>query len=381
MLSWAAAGTQMTLRHLGYCLMILSLTHTGMARKADPVVYMAGGSSRIDIHTLDLNRGTLEKRGAGSLRPTDDSGSFPYVARHPNRKFLYALDRLEPPHVVSLAIEDGDRGLRRISRTPVGPGSPPHLHVHPSGRWLLVVHYHPGAGYVSVLPLGPDGAAGDPVQTRKVGKKTHMVQIGPGGNHYFVPCTNSDFIAQFRFDAESGRLEPNEPPVAPTDQGAGPRHLAFHPNGRFAYAVNETNSTVHSWRYDTATGRLSARETVDSLPAGFDRSRNTGAHILVSPSGGFVYASNRGHDSIVIFRVDSETGRLERVGWERADGLIRIPRNFAIDSSGRLLLVANQDADSILIFRIGSDGRLTRIGDPVPTSEKPTFVGIFDRIE
>ena len=196
-----------------------------------------------------------------------------------------------------------------------------------------------------------------------------------------MPCTNSDFIAQFRFDAESGRLEPNEPAVAPTDQGAGPRHMAFHPSGRFAYAVNETNSTVHSWHYDGTTGRLSHRETVDSLPSGFDRSGNTGAHILVSPSGRFVYASNRGHNSIVIFRVDSETGRLERVGWEQADGLIRIPRNFAIDSSGRLLLVANQDADSILIFRIGSDGRLTRIGDPVPTSEKPTFVGIFDRID
>ena len=361
--------------------MVLALTHTGMAQNPGPVVYVAGGSSRIDIHTLILDQGTLEKRGAGSLRPTDDSGGFPYVARHPNGKFLYALDRLEPPHVVSLAIEDGDRGLRRISRTPVGPGSPPHLHVHPSGRWLLVVHYHPGAGYVSVLPLGPDGAAGDPVQTRKVGKKTHMVQGDPGGNYYFVPCTNSDFIAQFRFDAESGRLEPNEPAVAPTDEGAGPRHMAFHPTGRFAYAVNETNSTVHSWRYDDATGRLTGRETVDSLPSGFDRSGNTGAHILVSPSGGFVYASNRGHDSIVIFQVDSETGRLERIGWEQGDGLIRIPRNFAIDSSGRLLLVANQDADSILIFRIGSDGRLTRIGDPVPTSEKPTFVGIFDRID
>ena len=361
--------------------MVLVLNHTGMARNPDPVVYVAGGSSRIDIHTLDPNRGTLEKRGAGSLRPTDDSGSFPYVARHPNGKFLYALDRLEPPHVVSLAIEDGDRSLRRISRTPVGPGSPPHLHVHSSGRWLLAVHYHPGAGYVSILPLGPDGAAGNPVQTRKVGKKTHMVQADPGGNYYFVPCTNSDYIAQFRFDAESGRLEPNEPAVAPTDEGAGPRHMAFHPTGRFAYAVNETNSTVHSWRYDDATGRLTGRETVDSLPSGFDRSGNTGAHILVSPSGGFVYASNRGHDSIVIFQVDSETGRLERIGWEQGDGLIRIPRNFAIDSSGRLLLVANQDADSILIFRIGSDGRLTRIGDPVPTSEKPTFVGIFDRID
>ena len=275
----------MTLNHLGYCLMILSLTHTGMAREPDPVVYVAGGSSRIDIHTLDLNRGILEKRGSGSLRPTDASGSFPYVARHPNGKFLYALDRLEPPHVVALAIEDGDRGLRRISRTPVGPGSPPHLHVHPSGRWLLAVHYHPEGGYVSILPLAPDGTAGNPIKTREVGKKTHMVQADPGGNYYFIPCTNSDYIAQFRFDAESGRLEPNDPAVAPTDEGAGPRHMAFHPSGRFAYAVNETNSTVHSWRYDGATGRLSHRETVDSLPAGFDRSGNTGAHILVSPSG------------------------------------------------------------------------------------------------
>ena len=297
--------------------------------QGDDIGLHAGGSSRVDIHTLDPNRGILEKRGSGALRPTDDSGSFPYVARHPNGKFLYALDRLEPPHVVALAIEDEDRGLRRISRTPVGPGSPPHLHVHPSGRWLLVVHYHPGGGYVSVLPLDPDGAAGNPIKTREVGKKTHMVQADPGGNYYFIPCTNSDYIAQFRFDAESGRLEPNDPAVAPTDEGAGPRHMAFHPNGRFAYAVNETNSTVHSWRYDAATGRLSHRETVDSLPSGVRTGAATPAPTsLVSPSGRFVYASKPGTRQHRHLRVDSGTGRLERVGWEQAGGLIRIPREL-----------------------------------------------------
>jgi 6-phosphogluconolactonase len=127
-------------------------------------------------------------------------------------------------------------------------------------------------------------------------------------------------------------------------------------------------------------GRLSAFQTISTLPEGHTE-RNTCSQIQITSDGRFLFVPNRGHNSIVIFRVDSETGRLERVGWEQADGLIRIPRNFAIDSSGRLLLVANQDADSILIFQIGSDGRLTRIGDPIPTSEKPTFVGIFDRID
>lgn len=364
------------------------MTLPGMASKAhrekgqqpDSLVYVAGGTRYIEIYGLDLTGDTLKRRAKVPIRSSGESVGATYLARNPHRRFMYALDRLDPPHIVSLSIKGDQNDWAAFHRTRLKPGSPPHLQVHPSGRWIFAVHYNKEVGYVSVLPIRTNGIADSPVQTQKVGKKTHMVMVDPTGKYVFVPCTDSDFVAQFRFDSRSGQLEPNDPAVSETGKGTGPRHMAFHSTGPFAYVINETNSTLSSWHYDSTSGRLSGRETLDTLPPGFGRSRNSCAHVLVHPSGKFVYGSNRGHDSIVIFRVDPKTGRLARIGWERGGGLIKTPRNFTIDRTGQLLLVANQDSDSILVFQVGSDGLLTRIGKPVSTGEKPSFIGMFDSI-
>jgi 6-phosphogluconolactonase len=340
-------------------------------------VFVAGGSNQIEIFSLDLTTGALKKVGVGSIRPGAPGGS-PYLAWDPGQRFLFSLDRVEPSQVVSLAIDRHKGSLKPINRVEVGPGSPPHLSVHKSGRWVLVAHYNAtDGGYASVLPVGADGTLGSPQVKIPVGLKTHMIISDPSGRFVFVPCTNSNYIAQYVFDAGSGELRPNDPPTAASPAGAGPRHMAFHPTLPLAYVINETASTLTSFAYDPHRGTLSESETLDTLPSTFDRKQNSTAHVLVSPSGKFVYGSNRGHDSIVIFSIDPKTGRLHRIGWEQAGGRIKTPRNFAIDPGGKFLLVANQDSDSVIVFRIGVDGSLSPQGDAVPTGPKPTFIGVL----
>ena len=368
------------IRGLILSIMTWLLVDSAEARSAEERrVLVAGSSAQIEIFSLDLTAGTLKKEGAGSMRPSGETGGSPYLAWDLGQRFLFSLDRLEPSRVVSLAIDRDTNGLRLINRVEIGPGSPPYLSVHKSGRWVLVAHYNStDGGYASVLPIGPKGMLGAPQGRIPVGLKTHMIISDPSGRFVFVPCTNSDYIAQYIFDSSSGKLRPNDPPTAASPKGAGPRHIAFHPTLPLVYAINETASTLTSFVYDRDKGTLSDSETLDTLPSSFDRKQNSTAHILVSPSGKFIYGSNRGHNSIVIFSVDPQTGRLQRIGWEQAGGRIRTPRNFAVDPGGKFLLVANQDSDSVIVFRIREDGSLSPQGDAVPTGPKPTFIGVLD---
>jgi len=177
-----------------------------------------------------------------------------------------------------------------------------------------------------------------------------------------------DKILVYRFDADRGQLAPNDPPWAAVAPGAGPRHLAFHPSSRFAYVINELDSTVTAFGYDARRGALEPLETVPTLPKAFT-GKSTTAEIVVHPSGRFLYGSNRGHDSLVIFAVDARTGKLRYVGHEPTQG--KAPRNFAIDPTGRYLLAANQNTDNVVVFRIDANtGKLHATGHslevPVP---------------
>jgi 6-phosphogluconolactonase len=171
----------------------------------------------------------------------------------------------------------------------------------------------------------------------------------------------------YRFDAARGMLSPNEPPFAPVTPGAGPRHFAFHPSGRFAYVINELDSTVTAFSYDPAAGVLREIQVITSLPEGFT-GENYPAEVLVHPSGQFLYGSNRGHDSIAVFRIDANTGKLTPVGHQPSGG--RGPRNFNIDPTGAWMIVGNQSTDNVLFFRIDAQsGALTPTGQ---TLEAPS---------
>jgi 6-phosphogluconolactonase len=198
---------------------------------------------------------------------------------------------------------------------------------------------------------------------RQEAAHAHGVYLDAANRFVFVPDLGLDKVMVYRFDENQGSLTANDPAFVATAAGAGPRHFAFHPNGRYAYVINELNSTLTAMSYDAERGVLHPLQNVSTLPVRF-HGANTCAEVQVHPSGKFVYGSNRGHDSIAIFAIDGQTGRLRFVGHESTRG--KEPRNFAIDPSGRYLLAANQSSDNVVVFRIDAvTGKLRATGSTV----------------
>ena len=195
------------------------------------------------------------------------------------------------------------------------------------------------------------------------------------GRHLFVPCLGSDWIAQYRFDAATGALTPNTPATVLVAPKSGPRHLAFHPSGRLACLINELDSTMTSLSCNAEQGVRSPFATVSTLPAGCTM-KNAGAHVCFTPSGRFVYGSNRGHVSLVIFAVDAGTGALQLVGHEQR-GPMAWPRDFAIDATGRCLLVASQYNNSIALFRCDAGTGMLELLSTTAMPPGPAFVGVL----
>ena len=311
-----------------------------------------------------------------------------FLALHPNGSFLYAASEAQEFEgkrqgaLYAYAIDAEAGRLEFINRVGSGGQGPCHARVDATGRFLLAANYHGGS--VCVAPIGDDGgleplscfiqhegASGvNPARQ----DRAHAHSINPDANNRFayVPDLGQDRIIIYRLDAENGTLAPADMPYVEAEPGAGPRHFAFHPDGRHAYAINELGSTITAFGYDEESGALTATQTVGTLPPGF-AGANTTADIHVHPSGRFVYGSNRGHDSIAIFSVDAATGGLAALGHEPTQGMT--PRNFAIDPSGEFLLAANQDSDSLVSFRIDAEtGGLTPTGEaadiPMPVCIK-----------
>jgi 6-phosphogluconolactonase len=250
-----------------------------------------------------------------------------------------------------------------------GGTDPCHLIVDATGRNLLVANF--ASGSVCVLPIGSDGALGDATDfkqhsgssvdpRRQAGPHAHAVAIDPQNRFVFVPDLGLDQVVIYRFDAATGRLTPNaRQPFVATAPGAGPRQLVFHPTGRFAYLINELNSTLTAYSYDAAQGALTELQTLPTLPANFS-GPSTCAEVQVHPSGRFLYGSNRGHDSIAIHAIGPD-GRMTSIGHASTSG--KIPRNFDISPDGRFLAAANQDSHNIVMFRIEeASGKLSATG-------------------
>jgi 6-phosphogluconolactonase len=247
-----------------------------------------------------------------------------------------------------------------------------HLSVHPTGNWVLTAHFD--SGHVAVLPVGGNGLAGAPVDIQHPAAEAHQIVSDASGRHVFVPCRSGNVIAQYAFDSATGHLAAATPALVQADPGAGPRHIAFHPSQQFAYVINELNGTITSYRYDATAGLLSMPQSISSVPAGM--TETSSAHVVVHPSGKFVYASNRTTNNIAMFNVDATSGRLTTIGHETGGGAVRTPRDFGMEPGGRFLLVANQGTNTVLVFRIDATaGTLTRVGDPVTVPASPQFAG------
>jgi 6-phosphogluconolactonase len=330
-------------------------------------------SEGIYLLELDLASGTLTSKGAVA-KLKDPS----FLAIHPSRKFLYAVNELgefqgkKGGGVSALAIDPATGGLKLLNQqSSVGSG-PCHLSVDHTGKDVLVANY--GSGSVACLPIHEDGTLGeasafiqhegkgaDP--SRQSSPHAHSVNLDAANRFAFAADLGLDKVFVYRFDAGKGSLSPNDPPFARVAPLTGPRHFAFHPSGKFAYVIGEMANTVTAFSYDAASGILTEIQTITTLPTDFTGRSHT-AEVQVHPSGKFVYGSNRGHNSIAIFAVDPATGKLTAAGHEPTLG--KNPRNFAIDPTGAYLLAENQDSDSIVLFKIdAATGGLTKVGEPV----------------
>jgi 6-phosphogluconolactonase len=320
---------------------------------------------------------------SGALSPAELAGETPspsFLAIHPTRDFLYAVNEVgdyegkKSGSVSAFGIDRATGKLTALNKQPSVGGGPAHISLDGKGQYALVANY--GGGSIAALPIGSDGLlkpASSFVQHTGSGKNpdrqkephAHSIDLDSSNRFAYVADLGIDKVMIYRFDAATGTLTANDPPSAAVDPGSGPRHVALHPQGRYAYVINELTCTVTAFSRDPDKGSLTPIQTVSTLPAGQAVAAGySTAEITVHLSGKFLYGSNRGHDTIVVFAIDQKTGQLTLVEHQSTQG--STPRNFGIDPSGAFLLAANQRSDSIVVFRINAEtGRLTPTGTKI----------------
>ena len=298
-----------------------------------------------------------------------------FLAIHPNGRFLYSVNEMDnysgqkTGAVSAFSINSHSGKLTVLNTVSSRGGGPCHVLVDKTGKNLLVANY--GTGSVASLPIKEDGSLGEAsafvqhagqvaLPERQGGPHAHSVNLSADNRFMIATDLGLDEALVYRFDAAKGTLTPNDPPFAKVEPGSGPRHFAFQPGDRYAYAINEIKSTITAFRYDRARGTLQELQTVSSLPKDFSENNST-AEIAVEPRGKFLYGSNRGHNSIAVFAIDPHKGTLTLVEHTSTQG--KTPRNFAIDPTGAYLFAANQDSGNIVLFHIDQKtGRLTPAG-------------------
>jgi 6-phosphogluconolactonase len=334
------------------------------------VAYASGYAPAIQVFSVDPVAGTLTLQKAAGTNSFGDSPSF--LAMNPTSTTLYAVDENTQGQVGAYAIDKTSGAMTFLNAVSSGGDGPPFLRVDASGKYVLVANY--GDGTVSVLPILAGGKLGAPLSTQQVGTNAHMILPDPSNHFAFVPCLGSDYVAQFTFDPTTGALKPNSVPHVATAAGAGPRHIAFHPNGKLAYLINEVNSTMTAFSFDPVAGTLTEIQTLSTLPAGFTGT-NTAAEVWVHPSGNWLFGSNRGNDSIVVFKLDPTTGKMTFKGTTPSGGAD--PRDFTLDPTGAFLYATNQTGNNLVSFKFdATQGTLTTIGSPF-TVTAASFIGLF----
>jgi 6-phosphogluconolactonase len=380
------------------------------ASAGHPILYVAG-EQNLTWYAFDSEEGTLKKKGSIPFELT-----VAYVAASADGKFLHALVRTNPPdenaiiaaktrlegYVVTYAINQTSGKLTEVSRVDSGGGRPTYIIFDKTGKYVLVANnlgHLPGQGSsLAVFKVKSDGTLAEAQQTLMSGftdppagmtdpvpfVRSHQIRVHPSNKYVYVPNIDSDTVSQFLFDEKTGKLTPNEPPfvaltggednqpfTAPPGIFFGPRHLDFHPNGKWVYLSNEYSALVVAFKV-TASGTLEQMGApVAGNPEEFDGGKWQ-SEIRVHPSGRFVYAGERDkpnsppdakhvrQDSMAIFKVNSTTGMVSRMGNVATD---KTPRNFALDPSGNWIVVGNQDAHTLMTFRIKSDGMLEMVSE------------------
>ena len=329
-----------------------------------PALFAFVGGYSTTITRVSVENGVLVQPATTTAFAQDPS----FLAIRPAQTNLYAVSE-STSRAGAYAIDPQTAALTYLDDIDVVGNGPAHIAVDRGGNFVLVANY--GNGTVSVAPILADGSLGQVQQTVSPGANAHQVVLDPSNRYAFVPCLGADRVEQYLFDAATGMLTLNATPALMTVAGAGPRHLAFAPDGTHAYLVNEKTSTLQALVLDTATGRLSSQQTISTRAAGATIA-NTGAEVWVHPNGKLVYASNRGDDNIAIFS-SATGGTVTLVGHQPTGG--QTPRMFALDPAGKQLYVANQNSNNVVTFVIGATtGMLAPSGSPV-TVTSPSVVG------
>jgi len=333
------------------------------------------GTKSQGVYAFELDMAT------GKLTPVDVVGGVDnpsFLAVGPEGKFLYAVGEVSNfsgPNTGSVAAYSLDPStgmLKLLGQQSSRGGAPCHLSVTPDGRYVLVANY--SGGSIAALPIEKDGSLRKAVafvqhtgssvnKQRQEGPHGHAIHLDPSGKRALAADLGLDKVLIYRFDNQKGTLTPNDPPAAVVAPGSGPRHFAFSGDGKTLYVLNEIAATITAFSYDSKTGATKELQTVSTVPEGFTGGNST-AEIAVHPGGRFLYASNRGHNSLAIFAIDTDTGKLTPVGHQSTLG--KIPRSFAIDPTGNYVFAANQNSNSVVVFRVDqATGKLTPTGHQV----------------
>jgi 6-phosphogluconolactonase len=345
------------------------------AAAADPLVFVTafapgerGGIHAFEFRTADGRLKPL-RRTAGAENPF-------FLALSPDRKYLYSTHAKqfggkENEQVAAYEVVGRTGELRLLNRRSAEGTATCYVDVDKTGKAVLLANY--SSGSVAALPIKPDGSLGEPASFlrhrgssvnphRQKEPHAHCIVVSPDNRYAFAADLGTDHIFCYKLDPAAAKLTPNSPPFARSPAGAGPRHLAFHPNGKRVYAINELLNSVSVFDYDAGPGTLSAKQTISTLPDGF-KGASYCADVKVTPDGRYLYGTNRGHDSIAAYKV-GEDGRLSRIALEPSRG--KGPQNLAITPDGRWLLCANMPGNNVAVFRIDpKTGRLTSAGEPV----------------
>ena len=317
------------------------------------------GSKGIYVSRFDASSGRM-----GPILLALEAEDPSYLAVHPNHRFLYSTNEVGGRNgtVSAYAIESATGELRLLNQAPAQGRGTCHIGLDSGGRMLAVVNYVTGT--VASYPVLADGRLGEVVSVMQIrgaeGPHPHSANFAPDDRFLIVPDVGTHKVHLYRVDPAQASLQPHGPAEIPDRPGNGPRHLAFHPSGRYCYIIEETANRVMALKWDERHGTLEEIQRVPTIPESFSGETYT-AEIVVHPTGKFLYGSNRGHDSIVIFSIDPDSGRLTTVDYTPTRG--SYPRNFNLDPSGRWLIALNRESNNVVTFAVAPQtGKLTPTG-------------------
>ncbi|MGA2643370.1 MAG: lactonase family protein [Candidatus Sulfotelmatobacter sp.] len=341
--------------------------------------YTEQGSTSKGIYAYRFDPSNAQLTSIGLAAQTTNPS---FLAVHPNHRFLYAVNEVgnykggKSGGVSAFSINRATGKLTLLNEVASKGADPCYISVDKTGNYVLVANYTGGS--IAVFPVLEDGRLGEASASvqhtghganpqRQEGPHAHSIDLSPDNRFAIVDDLGLDETLVYKFDSAKGSITANDPPFAAAAPGAGPRHFAFHPNGKFAYVIDEMGSTISVFQYDAAGGVLHSVQTISTLPKDFS-GHNDDAEIELHPSGKFLYASNRGHDSIAVYAIDSNQGTLTLLEDVPTKGAS--PRNFAMDPTGTILFAANEKSDNIVLFRIDTKtGRLTPTGEVLDISQ------------